>query len=317
MIINKFSQIGKRENNEDFLGNNNNVIIVCDGMGGHTAGEIASKFVVEKMLLYTQNEFSKENIQNYLNKVQQELNQLLEKNPEQAKMGTTFTALFKSNNAFYIAHIGDSRVYFVRPSKKNIWHTWDHSLVGELTRTKEITREAARHHSMSNRISRAITANQEDKTAKADIVKIDELEKGDVFLLCTDGVSEAWQEHELTRLLCDTNLSLNKKTEIIKQQCDKLSKDNNTAYLIEIEDADVISVGNNAEINWFSQTYFDEDYKKYLQTNKITIEKNNIEKDIISENNIELKKELRGLSKNKKIVIIVLLLIVLAIFLFA
>ena len=134
---------------------------------------------------------------------------------------------------------------------------------------------------MGNLISRAIIANEEGKAAKADIIKIDELKAGDIFLLCSDGVIEAWQEHKLTKLLCNRNLSLEQKTEIIREQCDRLSKDNNTAYLIEIEDSDTISTGENKEINWLNQNDFDENYQEYLQNNQINTEEDNLDKNIL------------------------------------
>lgn len=292
MKLKKFTQLGTRENNEDFLGHNSNAIIVCDGVGGHAAGEVASKFIVEKMLQLTENpkqEINKTSIQQYLQEAQLSLNKLLDKNPEQAKMGTTFTGLFKTEYAFFAAHIGDSRIYFIRPSEQKIWHTWDHSLVGELMRTGEITREAGRKHPMGNRIARAITANEEGKTAKADILKIDELKTGDIFMLCSDGVNEAWPEHELTALLCNTDLSLEQKTEKITQKCNEFSKDNNTAYLVEIEEADVISVGNNEEITWLTLNYFEADYQKHL-TN-IAKEEAEDDDNVVFVENVEVKEE--------------------------
>lgn len=264
----KFTQIGKRENNEDFLGHNSNTIIVCDGIGGHASGEVASKFIVDNMLELTKKnkeEINKTIIQQFLQTVQNDLNKLLEKNPDQLRMGTTFTALFKTEQAWFAAHIGDSRIYLVRPSEGKIWHTWDHSIVGELMRTNEITRETGRKHPMANQIARAITANKKNKTAKADIVKIDELKKGDLFLLCSDGVNEPWPEHELAELLCKSDLNIQQKTEIIKQRCNEFSKDNNTAYLLEVEEDDQLHVGDNKEITWLSLQHLKDDYQLYLQ----------------------------------------------------
>lgn len=268
MNIFKFSQSGTRENNEDFLGNNEKAFIVCDGVGGHAAGEVASKHIVETVLkLDEQNkeDYTKTNIQQLLFDSQVSLNKLLEKNPAQSKMGTTFTGVFKTSEAWFAAHIGDSRIYLVRPQKNIVWHTWDHSLVGELMRTGEITREAGRNHPMGNRISRAIMANEKNKTVKADIVKIDYLEAGDFFMLCSDGVNEAWPEHELMHLLCDAKLSVEAKANTIKQKCRKLSKDNNTAYFVEISNKESLKNGNNEEITWISLEEIEEDYKNHLE----------------------------------------------------
>jgi protein phosphatase len=191
------------------------------------------------------------------------LNNQLNDKPHLAKMGTTFTGLFFSKHACFAAHIGDSRIYLVRPSERKIWHTWDHSLVGELVKNKDITREAGRHHPMGNRISKAMIANEKGKTVKADILKLDQLQKGDLFLLCSDGVNEAWSEHDLVELLCNSSLSLEQKTTIIKNKCKELSNDNNTAYLLEIEELDVLNFGNNEEVKWIPIQSFYDDFELY------------------------------------------------------
>lgn len=268
MKLQEFKQQGKRKNNEDFHGCNENVVLVCDGIGGHVSGEIASNFIVEKVLsLFAERneEISKTYIQEKLTEAQNDLNKILIEQPELEKMGTTFTGVFITEHAWYAAHIGDSRIYLFRPAEKKLWHTWDHSLVGELMRTKEITREAGRFHPMSNRISRAITANSQNATAKADIAKFDDLKKGDILFLCTDGVVEAWGDHELCELMFDTNISLEQKCKIISEKCNELSKDNNTAYFIEIEKNDEISAGKNIELTWISVDEIIADYELHIK----------------------------------------------------
>lgn len=271
MKIYQFSQQGKRSNNEDCLGKNDALFTVCDGMGGHNYGERASTFVVEQMLHKneTLNSLSKTDIQHQLNEVQASLNKLLETEPELEKMGTTFTGVFRTPDVWYAAHIGDSRIYLFRPTEQKLWHTWDHSLVGELMRTHEITIEAGRFHPMSNRISKAIIAQKESKQISASIVKIDEIKKGDILLLCSDGVVEAWGDWDLVKLFADDSLTFEQKCEKLAKQCDDLSKDNNTAVIAEIEEDEAFSYGNNDELDW---TTFDEvgaDYLQYLKENSL------------------------------------------------
>ena len=267
MKIRHFSQQGKRSNNEDSLGISEALLTVCDGMGGHNFGERASAFVRDVMLhaFPTVQPLGKMEIQQQLNQVQKELNQLLEQEPELEKMGTTFTGVFRTPDVWYAAHIGDSRIYLFRPSEQKLWHTWDHSLVGELMRTREITTEAGRFHPLSNRIAKAIIAQKEGKTASASIVKIDELQAGDILLLCSDGVVEAWGDWELVQLLSDKKLSFEQKCEKLAQQCNEKSKDNNTAIIAEIEAQDAFSFGSNEELDWITFAAVQSDYQAYMK----------------------------------------------------
>ncbi len=267
MKIYQFSQQGKRSNNEDCLGKNDALLTVCDGMGGHNFGERASAFVVEHMLQSNEalKPLSKTDIQQQLNEVQSSLNKLLETEPELEKMGTTFTGIFKTQDVWYAAHIGDSRIYVFRPKEHKLWHTWDHSLVGELMRTREITIEAGRFHPMSNRISKAIIAQKENKFASASIVKIDELKNGDILLLCSDGVVEAWGDWDLVQLFSNESLTFEQKCDKLAKQCDNTSKDNNTAIIAEIEEADAFSYGTNDELEWTTFEEVEADYRQYLK----------------------------------------------------
>ncbi len=273
MKVFTFSQQGKRSNNEDYFGYNERLWMVCDGVGGHVSGERASRFVVENMLNDFQQEvpgLNKKKIQNTLDKVQVSLNHVLDSEPELERMGTTFTGIFKTDTYWYAAHIGDSRIYLYRPAEKKLWHSWDHSLVGEMMRHHDITREEGRFHPMSNRISKAIIANTEGKINTASIATIDELKPGDIFLLCSDGVVEAWGDHELTHLFSDPNLTFEQKGEKLREQCGRLSKDNNTALLLQVEAADAFSFGHNEELAWVSFQEIDDDFQTYQ--NKIKAE---------------------------------------------
>lgn len=269
MKIHQFSQQGKRSNNEDSLGISNALLTVCDGMGGHNYGERASAFVKDAMLQAFPDiqPLGKMEIQEQLSQVQNNLNQLLEKEPELEKMGTTFTGVFRTPDVWYAAHIGDSRIYLFRPSEQKLWHTWDHSLVGELMRTREITVEAGRFHFLSNRISKAIIAQKEGKIASASIAKIDELKEGDILLLCSDGVVEGWGDWELVQLFSDDSLSFEQKCEKLAQQCNEKSKDNNTAIIAEIEAQDAFSFGTNEELDWTTFAEVEADYQAYLKEN--------------------------------------------------
>ena len=284
MKVFQFSQQGKRKNNEDYLGINDALLTVCDGMGGHNYGERAAVFVVEQMLQCNEKiaALQKNDIQKQLNYVQNSLNQLLEKEPELEKMGTTFTGVFRTPDLWYAAHIGDSRIYLFRPSERKLWHTWDHSLVGELMRNHEITIEAGRFHPMSNCISKAIIAQNEGKLTTASIVRIDELKTGDILLLCSDGVVEAWSDWAFVQLFADSTLGFQQKCEKIAELCNTASKDNNTAILAEIEESDTFSYGNNEELIWTTFDEVEADYNQYLKESEPTVD-GTIEEKLIVE----------------------------------
>lgn len=260
--------MGKRKNNEDYQGRNDSVVTVCDGMGGHAAGEVASKFVVEEILKLfadSNEQLTKNIINERLTSIQKKFNGILQDNPDKEGMGTTFTGVFMGKDFWHVAHIGDSRVYFIRPSENLIWHTWDHSMVGDLMRMNEITRERGRNHPLANRISRAIIANINGKTALADVTKIDNLREGDIFMLCSDGIGDAWRDDEICELLCNENISVEEKCNIISKKCAEESDDNNTAFLVEIEKNDEIANGDNQELKWIPLKDLQDNYQLYLK----------------------------------------------------
>ncbi len=252
MKISPYSAIGRRTNNEDFLAYAKGIYIVCDGVGGSEKGEVASRFVAENLLQgfdeALDEPFNKSSIQQRITITQHALNARLIEKPEEKGMGTTLTLFALKPKGAHIAHIGDSRVYFIRPSKGEYWHTKDHSLVQELVDAGIITEAKARTHPKKNHITRAIQANAENKAVKADIVKLNEIEEGDLFFLCSDGVLEAFDDDTLIKLMLRTDLSIETKLDIIKEGCSKDSSDNNTAILLEIEAKDVFNNGANEEL---------------------------------------------------------------------
>lgn len=252
MKISTYSAIGRRINNEDYLAYKNGIFILCDGVGGSEKGEVASRFVTESLLQdldeNLENSLNEINIQLYIAKTQYALNLRLNEKPDESGMGTTLALLILKPGSGYIAHIGDSRVYFMRPLKQEYWHTKDHSLVQQLVDAGIITEAKTRTHPKKNIITRAIQANFENKVVNADIVKLNEIEAGDLFFLCSDGVMEAFDDEALSKILFRNDLSIEGKLNIIKESCADKSSDNNTAILIEIEAGDMFDGGANENL---------------------------------------------------------------------
>ncbi len=158
------------------------------------------------------------------------------------KMGTTMTCLVLHRGGALVAHIGDSRVYHIRPSLADedgrsgiIYQSADHSLVNDLLRAGEITEEEAIDFPQKNVITRAMQPHLE-RRYKADILNIDDVQAGDYFFLCCDGVLEQLTNDTLGEILKNQTLDDNAKVNAIKKVCDGKTHDNYTCWLIPVFD---------------------------------------------------------------------------------
>ena len=232
---------GRRSKNEDniypILGNAtaaNHTFLVCDGVGGAEKGEVASQIVTQTFgVAFEQQMASSALLHKVLDQVQREVDDYIRK--QQVKgMGTTLTFLQLNENGAIIAHAGDSRVYHIRGNKV-LFCTSDHSLVNELKK-KGLYEEA--ELAGDNIITRAIQGASV-KAINLDVEHISNIQAGDYFLLCSDGVWGVIPDENLGNIL-DTNSSDEEKIDQIEQRCIQSSKDNYSAYLIKIQS--VVSV---------------------------------------------------------------------------
>lgn len=198
-----------RDINQDYYYISSNMeyplFIIADGMGGHKAGEVASKMAVEIISSNLESESDNFNmdddyivsiIRNSIWRANEEIYNKSLKTEECSGMGTTVTLAWYINGKIYIGHVGDSRAYLLRDN--NLYQvTKDHSLVEELIRNGSISREEAKHHPQKNIITRAVGTSEE---IESDII-IKEKTKGDILLLCTDGLSNMLSDDEIKDLL--------------------------------------------------------------------------------------------------------------------
>lgn len=214
------------------------LFVVADGMGGHKAGEIASRIViqtVEEMVNAHKDEilsndleitkFIKDTLVLSNNKVFEESNSVA----EYKGMGTTVTMAFIRDYKLYIGHIGDSRAYLLR-GNEIVQLTQDHSLVAELVRNGSITEKEAVNHPQKNIITRALGTDFE--------IEIDissrEVQDGDIVLLCSDGLTNMVTDDMVKDIIL--------RPDDIQTRCNLLIKtankfgghDNITAILIEV-----------------------------------------------------------------------------------
>lgn len=242
-------ELGQRSNQEDCIyppysekPSNGSLFILCDGMGGHAAGEVASKAVCDAMSKYIEGHsredglFDEEDFKAALSAAYDALD--ARDTGDEKKMGTTLTFARFHEGGCFTAHIGDSRIYHIRPSEKRILHvTRDHSLVNKLIDLGEMTMEEAKSSRQKNVITRAMQPNQE--RSKADCCNLTDLKVGDYLYMCSDGMLEEMEDRELVNILSLSQPDA-KKIGIIKGAT-KDNKDNHSALLIR-----VVSMGDNA-----------------------------------------------------------------------
>lgn len=257
MIINikqplSFSEIGRKDNQEDFLwpapdgvGKEQRVFIMCDGVGGQECGEVASKTAATALGEYLTTNWPedgyvrKEHFEAALGHAYDALDAV--DTGAVRKMATTMTCVAIHRGGVLVAHIGDSRVYQLRPSLANaelersgvVYQTEDHSLVNDLLRVGELTPEEAANFPQKNVITRAMQPNQENR-CRADIYNITDVKTGDYFFLCCDGVLEQLSNLKLGSILANASLDNDEKILAIKEVCDGKTHDNYTCWLVPV-----------------------------------------------------------------------------------
>lgn len=228
----------KRKLNQDFIytseqpvGKLPNVFIVADGMGGHKAGDYASKVTVETIVEeIRKSEESQAAI--VLDHAIRTANALIrkcaEESPDLEGMGTTVVAATCDGDILQVANVGDSRLYIANHREiRQI--TRDHSLVEEMVRMGGIGREEARNHPDKNIITRAVGA---DDTIKPDFFTV-KLDYGDTVLMCTDGLTNMLEDEEIRMILEESRDMVEKAEELVKAANEKGGKDNISVILID------------------------------------------------------------------------------------
>jgi serine/threonine protein phosphatase PrpC len=240
-----------RSENEDFLliDRKNAVYVVCDGMGGHQAGEVASQGAAETIRLAFQN-FSEELTESTCLPSDLEISkrgQLLinavrvanrhiftqaKLNPSQSGMGTTVVATAFEDDCLSIAHVGDSRVYRLEKDEL-VPLTVDHSWVSEIQRNSDVSEAEASNMVGKNVITRALGVRR-DVEVDYRMVKV---KPGDVYILCSDGLCGFATDDEIFDAVKEVRLDVDAIVEnLIKLANDKGGQDNVTIIAVEIPD---------------------------------------------------------------------------------
>ena len=190
------TDVGKvRANNQDALIVSEKLRLygVADGMGGHKGGEVASTSARDDLLRELEGKTpSVAALSGAIEEVNRQIYHQQEHDDALTGMGTTLSVLWMSDNFVYIGHVGDSRVYLLRDGEFKQM-TLDHSLVEQLVREGVLTEEEAQNHPMRNIITRALGTDDYVAVDAQDIP----VEENDVYLLCSDGLSNYLEEDEL------------------------------------------------------------------------------------------------------------------------
>lgn len=263
-------ELGQRANQEDNiypqLGRAtaaDRLFLVCDGMGGHERGEVASSIVCQAIPQYFQQAgispdkgLSDDDLRNAIEYAFLQLDRA--DDGAMKKMGTTLTLLYMHRAGVTCAHIGDSRIYHIRSISSPkigeagrglngglLFQSRDHSLVYDLYQAGEIAYDEMRTSPQKNIITRAMQPG-EDNRVRADIVHITNILPGDYFYLCTDGMLEEMENDELVDICSSDKTDEAKRQQLI--EATKNNHDNHSAYLIHVKEV-MQDVGDESNLD--------------------------------------------------------------------
>lgn len=236
------NEIGNRNNNEDSIYPEEStakdaLFLVCDGVGGHEKGEVASSLVCKHMAEFINKKDADVEEVDFLAKAlkhtEKKLVEYISADPGLKGMASTLTLiklLYKKEQAL-VGWVGDSRVYHLR-NGEILFQTKDHSEVQNLLDMGEITQEEAENYPRKNVITRAVSGV---RPTRIDHKVIEDIRKDDFFLLCTDGILETLDEDKIRHWFTSESTAEEVKAKILKNASGK-TQDNYSMYLIKIKE---------------------------------------------------------------------------------
>lgn len=207
---------------------------VADGMGGHLAGEVASRMAIESVaaeLRAARKCGLEKRLIKGVRAANSKVYEASQKDSSCRGMGTTLTAAVIKGRELTLAHVGDSRAYIIR-GDRILSITEDHSLVQEMLKQGGITREQAREHPHRNVLTRALGT---DPSVEADIIKT-ALEVGDYVLICSDGLTGLVEDHEIMGLVKSATNPEQAVKDLIQKALSRGGNDNISVIVVEINE---------------------------------------------------------------------------------
>lgn len=240
-----FSEMGQRDNQEDALRplvgkatSRDRLFVLCDGMGGADKGEVASNVVADAFVKemagmdFASQPLTEECFNQVLERVYDDLDKH-DDGKRLRKMGTTLTLLCFHAGGVLAAHIGDSRIYQVRPSERRVvFVTRDHSKVNDMIALGEISPEQAKTVPYRNIITRAMQPCA--YRDPADVAQLTDVRSGDYFVMCSDGVLEQIDDDGIVDWLAADGTDEQKLERMRRLTVN--NKDNHTLHLIHVQD---------------------------------------------------------------------------------
>ena len=227
----------QRKLNQDYVftsempvGNLPNLFIVADGMGGHRAGDFASKYAVETVInevAVAEEKDPVELLRSAMSRANERVHQKASLEEKYYGMGTTMVACVIEDDKLFVANVGDSRLYVMNKEIEQI--TRDHSLVEEMVQMGGIDRASARLHPDKNLITRAIGVQE---TIEIDFFQV-ELKEGDIILMCSDGLTNMLEDEDIRMILAGQRDIVEKAEELVKAANENGGMDNIAVILIK------------------------------------------------------------------------------------
>lgn len=238
MKISSLTDIGTtREMNQDYLysseesvGKLPNLFLVADGMGGHKAGEFASRYVVEHIVRSIKGSKEEEAVRILSESIEtanRKLKEYADAHQQMRGMGTTIVAAVIQGRTLLVANVGDSRLYIVGDEITQV--TQDHSLVQEMVRLGQMDPQSAKNHPDKNIITRAVGVSEK---VKIDIFER-QLRAGEYIILCSDGLTNMVEDSVILQILHGAGSLSDKAERLIELANKNGGKDNITVIIIE------------------------------------------------------------------------------------
>ena len=215
------------------LGNLPNLFIVCDGMGGHKAGDFASAYAVkaiEREIMICDETEPVKIIREAIEVANAEIFEKAANEEQLHGMGTTAVVATIVDGTLIVANVGDSRLYIINDDIEQL--TKDHSLVEEMVRIGELDRSEAREHPDKNIITRALGVTE---NVEVDFFEV-ELKKGDIILMCSDGLTNMVEDEDICRVVKAQRDVVQSVEELIKVANHNGGSDNIGVVIIETDE---------------------------------------------------------------------------------